>query len=463
MKSPHIVAFLLMLLSGLTWGEQKPPNIIFIYADDWGWGDLSSHGTEWLDTPNLDRLAKEGVDFKQFNVLNPVCSPSRVAAMTGRYAARFGINDIFSGGAKVPERPDWLDPKAPNIAHYFKATGYHTGHVGKWHMGRHGIPGAPEKITDYGFDESIAFAGPGPQLKYAEIGDHAVTFIEKNKDHPFYLNVWLHETHLPHEPSAASMEKWKHLDPQKQVYAAVISDGDNKVGQVLDALDKAGIADNTIVAFSSDNGPEETGSEKRKTRNRNGKSDKYAWWYSVGTTGGLRGKKRSLYEGGIRTPFIVRWPGHIPAGTINDTTVFTAIDLLPTFCAAAGISLPDKAQLDGENLLPSFQGKKPLRTRPIFWIKKNHFKEPDLWPRLAVREGDWKLVSTFEGDRVELYDLKKNRNEDLTQELSKAHPEVTARLKKILLTWYAELPTKPDPACLSKTYRQPKKNQKQPK
>ncbi|MGJ8639223.1 MAG: sulfatase-like hydrolase/transferase [Opitutaceae bacterium] len=457
MKQITLVASLLTLLVALAFGKATKPNVIFIYADDWGWGDLSVHDTDWLDTPHLDRMASEGVDFLQFNVLNPICSPSRVASMTGRFSSRFGINDIFSGGSKMPEHPDWLNPKVPNTARYFKQAGYYTGHVGKWHMGRHAskgkpLAGAPD-ITDYGFDESIAFAGPGPQLDYAEIGDYAVKFIEENKDRPFYLNVWLHETHLPHEPSDASMKKWAHLDEQKQVYAAVISDGDNKVGQVLDALEKAGIADNTIVLFSSDNGPEQTGAENRKVRKRNGKTDKYAWWYSVGTTGGLRGHKRSLYEGGIRTPFIVRWPGNIPAGTVNNTTVFTAVDLLPTLCAAAGIELPKDAELDGENLLAAFKGEQPKRTRPIFWLKKDHVKEPDLWPRLAVRHGDWKLVTTFEGDRIELYNLQDNRSEDASNDLSKEHPEVVARLKKMVFEWYAELPTKADPACMTKTYR----------
>jgi len=461
MKLIHkgIIVLATCLHTSLASAAETKPNVIFIYADDWGWGDLSAHGTDWQSTPHIDRLAKEGTDFLQFNVLNPICSPSRVSSMTGRYSSRFGINDIFSGGSKMPERPDWLDPKAPNTAHYFKSTGYYTGHIGKWHMGRHGIPGAPE-VQDYGFDESRVFAGPGPQLKYEEIGTYAAKFIEENKHRPFYLNVWLHETHLPHEPSAASMEKWKHLDEQKQVYAAVISDGDNKVGQVLDALDKAGIAKNTIVVFSSDNGPEETGSEKRKTRTRKGKTDKYAWWYSVGETGGLRGGKRSLFEGGIRVPFIVRWPSKMPAGVKNDTTVFTAVDLLPTFCAAAGIKLPSDAKLDGENLLPSFQGNQVKRTRPIFWLKKDHIGEPDLWPRLAVRDGDWKLVTTFEGDRIELHNMKENRAEDASKDLSKENPEVVTRLKKMLFAWYAELPTTADPACLAKTYRTKKKEPK---
>jgi N-acetylgalactosamine-6-sulfatase len=462
MKRVSLIISFLLLIAASVLGAATSPNVVFIYADDWGWGDLSSRGTEWLDTPNLDRLASEGGDFQQFNVLNPICSPSRVAATTGRFSSRFGINDIFSGGSKMPERPDWLDPTAPNVARYFKQAGYYTGHVGKWHMGRPNLPGSPE-VSDYGFDESHVYAGPGPQLNYEEIGDYAAKFIEENKDRPFYLNVWLHESHLPHEPSDASLEKWKHLDEQHQVYAAVISDGDNKVGQVLDALDRAGIADNTIVLFSSDNGPESAGSEKRKSRTRNGKVDKYAWYYSVGTTGGLRGQKRSLYEGGVRVPFFVRWPGHMPAGLVNDSTVITAVDLLPTLCAAAGIELPADAELDGENMLAAFNGQKQERTRPIYWLKKGHEGEPDLWPRLAIRDGDWKLVTTFEGDRFELYNLKENRSEDKRYDRAGQNPEVVARLKQMVLEWYAELPTEADPACLSKTYRNQAKKAKKSK
>ncbi|MDA9260497.1 sulfatase-like hydrolase/transferase [Puniceicoccaceae bacterium] len=459
MKKLLLILAVSLQLFGFAWAVSTRPNIVFIYADDWGWGDLSCHETEWVETPNLDRLASQGTDFLQFNVLNPICSPSRVAAMTGRYSSRFGINDIFSGGSKMKERPDWLDPTAPNIAHYFKDAGYYTGHIGKWHMGRHSIPGAPV-VADYGFDESRVYAGPGPQLHYEEIGDYAAKFIEENKDRPFYLNVWLHETHLPHEPSDASMKHFEHLDEQKQVYAAVLKDGDNKVGQVMDALDKAGIAENTIVVFSSDNGPEAPGNEKRKSRTRNGKTDKYVSYYSVGTTGGLRGGKRSLFEGGVRVPFIVRWPAELPAGVVNRKTVFTAVDLLPTFCGAAGIKLPKNAELDGEKLFRAFRGRQMVRSRPIFWLKKDHEGEPDLWPRLAVREGDWKLVTTFEGDRVELYNMVDNCFEEVSQEKSKENSEVVARLKQMVFDWYAELPTEPDPACMSKTYRNKEKKAK---
>lgn len=425
------------------------PNIVFIFADDWGWGDLSCHGSTWLKTPNLDRLASEGTDFQQFNVLNPVCSPSRVAAMTGRYPSRYGVNGVFSGNGG-PEMPDWLDAKAPTAARYLKAVGYRTAHFGKWHMAVDNLPDAPQ-MADYGFDESAVYHGPGPKIKPHDIADRAVQFIEANKDHPFFVNVWIHESHTNHDPTPASLANWKHLDDEQQrIYAAVITDGDNNVGKVLAALDKTGVAQNTIVVFSSDNGPESTGDAQDK-----GSPGKLGSYYSVGETGGLRGRKRSIFEGGVRVPFIVRWPGHTPAGVKNDTTVFTAVDLLPTFCAAAGVTPPAEAEGDGENLIAAFNGKAVARTRPIFWLHTGKNAEPDWWPRLAVRDGDWKLVMTYGANRVELHNLGTDRAENARKDQSQEHPEIVARLSKLALDWQATLPTTADPTCVSGTRGDP--------
>jgi N-acetylgalactosamine-6-sulfatase len=235
------------------------------------------------------------------------------------------------------------------------------------------------------------------------------------------------------------MARWKHLDPRQQVYAAVITDGDNKVGLILDALERCGIAQNTLVVFSSDNGP------AKPKANDQGVPGKYRGHYNVGETGGLRGQKTSLFEGGVRVPFIVRWPGCAPAGLKNDATVLTAVDLLPTFCAIAGINPPD--QVDGENLLPALKGESVRRTRPIFWRISGNRRETDYWPDLAVREGDWKLVTTFDGKRSELYNLPANRAEDVAKNQAREHPQVVARLTQLALEWNATLPTKADPAC----------------
>ncbi|RLT10958.1 MAG: hypothetical protein DWI21_03280 [Planctomycetota bacterium] len=195
--------------------------------------------------------------------------------------------------------------------------------------------------------------------------------------------------------------------------------------------------------FSSDNGP------AKSKENDKGVPGKYRSHYSIGETGGLRGQKTSLFEGGVRVPFIVRWPGQAPAGLKDDTTVLTAVDLLPTFCAAAGVTPPTDANGDGENMLPALKGESFLRTRPIFWRNNGNKKDPNFWPDLAVRDGDWKLVTTFDGQRVELHNLKSNRAEDVAKDQSKDHPEIVARLTKLALDWKATLPTKADPACVS--------------
>jgi len=454
----HCARRLLLLLAAITLAQAAPatpPNIVFIFADDWGWGDLSSHGHPWLKTPHLDRLAREGTDFHQFNVLNPVCSPSRAAALTGMFPSRFGIHQHFAAPALNLARnmPDWLDPRAPSLPRFLKQAGYRTAHFGKWHLTNRDTHGAPAP-TAYGFDEFAIFNG-GAEAASADLHatpENAVTFIHANKDRPFFVNVWLHESHLPHVPTPASLEKWKHLDEQKRVYAAVITDGDNAVGRVLDALEAAGVAQNTLVLFSSDNGPESTApATQQKSRDDDAGAAGYGGYYSVGSSGGLRGEKRSLYEGGVRVPFLVRWPGHTPAGTKNDTTAFTAVDLLPTLCGAAGVTLPPDYRGDGENLLAALKGQPVRRTRPIFWEWTGKAAEPDWWPRLAVREGDWKLVLTADAKRVALHRLTTDRAEAI--DVAQDQPEIVARLTQLALDWKATLPTTVDPSCISTSDR----------
>ena len=207
------------------------------------------------------------------------------------------------------------------------------------------------------------------------------------------------------------------------------------------------LENDTLVIFSSDNGPENTGSEKRKVSQDNSTGPGLGTYYSVGTTGGLRGRKRSLYEGGVRVPFIVRWPGKVPAGKINKTTVVTAVDLLPTFCAAAGIKLPDGYVPDGQNMLNAFKGKQINRTKPIFWEWRKG--GGDNWPRLAVRHGKWKLLMTYDQSRVELYNIPEDREE--SNDLADQNPDIVKKLTAMAKKWKAELPTAPPPGCMSKT------------
>lgn len=449
-----LIALLLTPLAALRAAEttqSKKPNIVFIFADDWGWGDLACHGNTWQKTPNIDRLAREGISFRQFNVLSPVCSPSRVAAITGQFPSRYSILHALMS-PEVNRRTgqaDWLDPKAPTLFRFLKAAGYRTAHVGKWHMGK--ASDAPQ-MSAYGVDVSTVYHGPGPQLGKGEVGDYAVKYIEDLKNRqPFYLNVWLPQTHLGIRPSQASMDLFKTLDPQRQAYAAWIYDGDQVVGQVLDALRKAGLEQNTIVIFSSDNGPagQEWKPDARPPTPEDGDIKKgFGLYYSVGSTGGLRGRKGQLFEGGVRTPFIVRWPGHVPANTTNETTVFTAVDLLPTLCAAAGAVLPDDYRGDGENLIEAWQGKAVSRTKPIFWKVPSGTRNPrsEQWAAFAMRDGEWKLYADTVGKRVELYNVIEDRAE--TKELRGKHPELIDRMIQALAAWKETLPKTPNPDCI---------------
>lgn len=217
--------------------------------------------------------------------------------------------------------------------------------------------------------------------------------------------------------------------------------------------------DKTIVLFSSDNGPEHTASKRGPLKSDDdAQVTGYDTYYSVGETGRMRGRKRSLFEGGVRVPFIVRWPGHTPAGAMNDTTVFTAVDLLPTLCAAAGVTLPTDYHGDGENLLAALKGESISRSRPISWEWLGTKMEPDYWPRLAVRDGNWKLVMTDDARRVELHDLGDDRAE--AADVAKDHSEIVTRLSKLALDWKATLPAKPNPDCITQQSLQPKSNPK---
>jgi len=437
--------------------EAPRPNIVFIFADDWGWGDLSCHGHPYLKTPNLDRLAAEGIDFQQFNVLSPVCSPSRTAAVTGNYPARYSIREALTTSPvenKERQQCDWLDPKAVTIAGLLKQAGYATGHFGKWHLGQGDDVPLPEA---YGYDAYSTWNGPRREANerdFHAVFDKTIAFIRAHKERPFYVDLWTHETHAPQVPTEESLKQYAHLDEQHRPYAAAVADGDKGIGRVLAALKELGLEEKTIVIFSSDNGPERTGSEKQKEL-RGG----YGTYYSTGSTGALRGRKRSLYEGGLRVPFMVRWPGHVPAGIKNVTTVVAAVDLLPTLCAAAGVSLPPDYKPDGENMLEAFKGKSVIRSKPVFWEWSGYDAEPDWWPRLAVRDGDWKLVMDKDAKRIELHRVLDDRAEAMDS--AKEHPEIVAKLTKLALDWKVTLPEHPDPACVSQAQSgQPKRKGK---
>lgn len=450
-----------MLTLSLVWGAHlccgtehasavEKPNIIFVFADDWGYGDLGIHGSSFCKTPRLDRMAAEGIDFQNFTVNHPVCSPSRTAVMTGQFPARHCVHQHFSTMAHHLRAgmPDWLDPQAPMLPRMLKEAGYATAHFGKWHLCNDQIPDGPMP-PEYGYDEFGAFNLPSraaEQMPTAETCSRAIDFIKRHKDRSFFVNLWLHETHTPHYPQEKYLQQFQHLDERQQVYAAVVAEADAGVGSVLDALKENGIDKNTLVIFSSDNGPERTGTKKEQDDASTGPG--LGSFYSVGEKGELKGRKRSLYAGGVRVPFIARWPGVIPAGRVDRASVLTAVDLLPTLLAVAGQPLPNDYQQDGENIVPALKGEAFQRERPIFWEWAPAREHPETWPHQGIRDGKWKLLINEKLGRVELYDIEKDWAE--TTNVADAHSQVVQQLTQQIHAWKKTLPTDPPASALSK-------------
>jgi len=429
------------------------PNIIFIFADDLGWGDISKHGHPDIRTPNIDRLAEEGSEFYQFSVSNPVCSPSRAAVLTGQYPAKNSLHRHFSTIEHHESfgMPDWLDKNLVTMPKVLQQGGYKTAHFGKWHLTNSSIKDAPLP-TEYGYDEASVFNGPGPQTDAFKLYDDAMDFIKRNKTKPFFINLWIHETHTPHYPAKDSMAKYAHLNEQDQVYAAVVDGADQRIGKILELLDELNLAENTLVVFSSDNGPEVTG-PKSKYFLLNDLDAKVegieplGTFFSVGQTAGLRGKKRDTYEGGLRVPFLVRWPSAVPAGRVDTISTITAVDLLPTFAEIAGVKLPQGYHSDGQSILSLLKGGTIKREKPMFWQWK-YANKSNKKPMLAVREGPWKLFVHQHNNSVELYNVMTDRGESM--DVANQYPDIVSRLKDLAVKWDASLPKVPVKTALSK-------------
>jgi len=438
-------------------GEEVPhagvkPNIVFIFADDWGWGDLGCHGHPWLKTPNIDRLASEGTEFYQFAVASGVCSPSRTAVVTGHFPARHGVHGHFATVESHVKRgmPDWLDPKAVLLPRLLQESGYATAHFGKWHLTNIMVPDAP-RPSEYGYDTYGAFNCSGPQMPVHDDVRLAIDFIKKSHavGKPFFVNLWIHEPHTPHYPRPEYLKQFAHLgDEAKQIYAAVLAHADARIGEVLTELERLDVTDNTLVIFSSDNGPEVTGPPSRRNVDDESTGPGLGSFASVGVTGGHRGRKRSLLQGGIGVPFIAKWPGRIAAGKIDDTTPITAVDLLPTFCEIAQAELPKGYEPDGMSQLPALLGTAgSKRAKPVFWQWRTASSRGDAWPTLAVRDGGWKLLLGKAESQVELFRFPDDRLERTN--LRDEHPEEVRRLRALIDAWKETLPERPNEDCIS--------------
>lgn len=447
-------------------GDAERPNIVLIFIDDMGFGDLSCFGNSDVNTPHIDQLAADGIRLTQFYTNSPICSPSRVAVATGQYPGRHQIHSFLAARKTNRNRfsRDFLDPNAPSIARKFKDAGYATGHFGKWHLGGGRDIGDAPLPQAYGWDESlVAFEGLGDRLlktgadkSSAALGRGNITWVEKHqktelyvdrcidfarRSHqagkPFYIHLWLNDVHTGYQPSDSQLKRVRHLDVHpflKDLYAVLLA-MDDQIGRLVDAIDSAGLGQDTLIVLTSDNGP-----------NLPKANDRYP--NPMSRTGGFRGMKWSLYEGGIRMPFIARWTGKIPAGRQDDTSVMAGMDFFPTFCSIANIST-DAIKLDGCDMSEVLLGE-PMdaRSEPIVWEYGRQdvkFLRPNgginggmRSPNLAVRDGRWKLLVNEDGTECQLYDFKRSTSEQ--DDVSAQHPDVVKRLTEHVTNWYFDLP-----------------------
>jgi arylsulfatase A len=409
------------------------PNIVFVLADDLGYGDLPCYGNPIARTPHLDRFATESMRFTDFYAPSAVCSPSRAGILTGRSPLRCGVITAIQEGRDMHLRSSEI-----TIATVLKEAGYDTCHVGKWHLNGKFNSSEQPQPGDHGFSYWMAtqnnalpshenpetFVRNGQPLGKIEgfsgplVAREAVEWLEKrpDKSKPFFLNVSLHEPHLPIGNDPANEKPYADLEPMKRKYFGSVTQMDAAFGDLMAGLDRLGLADNTIVFFTSDNGPETLpfGPENH------------------GSTGGLRGAKRMTYEGGVRVPLLVRWPGRIAAGSVTSAPA-VGMDMFPTFCALAGIALPQDRVFDGQNLLPVLTGGKLERERPIFLFSSN---EPGGLP-FAMRLGEWKILASRDFRRCELYRLSNDPHE--TVDRSTFLPQQVARLLPMLKRTVTEM------------------------
>ncbi|MGJ8633000.1 MAG: sulfatase family protein [Luteolibacter sp.] len=433
--------------------ENQKPNILFIFADDWGWGDLSCHRHPFIKTPNIDRLAKEGRDFQNFTVASGVCSPSRTAVMTGLFPARLGVTGHFAWVEDNEKRnmPDWVDPTIPTLPRLLQKAGYMTGHFGKWHLANNMIPDSPRPEL-YGYDEVGAFNCSGEQMPVHDDAKNAIALIEKSKKEgkPFFINLWVHEPHTPFHTEEKYRERFPGLTEQQNIYASVLSHADDRIGEVLDTLDRLGLTENTLVIFSSDNGPagnDEIGGELTVMKDT-ATGEGYGIGASVGSTAGRKGRKAYLYQGGIGIPFLVRWPGKVEAGSKDDVSWISAVDLLPTFCEIAGAEMPAELEPDGMSQVSVLKGeKKSLREKTLYWQSQS--ARPNRSDSFAILEGKWKLFASSDNKIIELYEITKDPLEKT--DVKKDHPEVVEKLVAKLDEWKKTLPENPDPKLFSAT------------
>ncbi|CAN5660535.1 sulfatase-like hydrolase/transferase [soil metagenome] len=436
----HLLLNCALLLAGLqTHAANTKPNIVFLLADDLGGGDLHCYGNPYARTPNIDSLARDGTRFTQYYATGATCCPTRTGLMTSKFPATYPTYPANGGFANHV-----------TITELLKKQGYATGHFGKWHIG------PDQKAGTYGIDAIGAGEEEGGKKKKepdergrdAPVYDEAIQFIEKNKGGPFYVNVWGHIPHNPVNPVDSLVKRWSDLkvkdsdypeqmlakfkevreaggdvDDGMRRYLADIESLDDSVGRILKRLDELGLRENTIVVFNTDQGADMTKAGQGGLR-----------FNQMGFNGAVRGGKHTHWEGGVRVPWIVRWPGHVPAGRTDEQSVISGADFLPTLCAIAGVKI-NPADFDGEDVSAAWLGQAPhVRTKPLLWKTSSPGSDS------LIREGQWKLrLPTRKKDgEIELYDILADPAE--SKNLATEHPDIVKKLSAKLEAWVGALP-----------------------
>ena len=436
---------LTLLLPVAALAAERKPNIVFILADDLGWTDLGCQGSKYYETPNIDKLAAGGLRFTNGYTCGPNCQPTRAALMSGQYGPRTGIYTVGSidrfNWQSRPLRPvdnvQKLTPKTVTVAEAMKLAGYKTGLFGKWHLGQD----EAHHPLKQGFDEALVTMGKHfdfettPRFEYPKgtyladfLTDRALEFIRQHKDEPFFLCLHHFAVHVPHQAKPDLIAKFKdkkpaggHHDP---TYAAMIASVDESVGRVVAGLDELKLSENTLVIFTSDNGG--VGGYAREGLKRN---------EGITDNAPLRSGKGSLYEGGVRVPYIFRWPGKIAAGT-SDVPIIS-VDLFPSCIELAGGGPPKDQPLDGVSIVPVRNGAMTGADRALYWHFPGYLGGgANSWrttPAGAVRVGDWKLLEFFEDGRLELYNLRDDPSQK--SNLAEKMPDKTKELHDNLVAW----------------------------
>ncbi len=412
---------------------QERPNVIVFLTDDQGWGDLGCYGHPRIKSPHIDQFAEEGMRFTQFYSASGVCSPSRSAILTGRTPYRNGVYRWIPSGSNVHLRSSEI-----TIAELLKDEGYATCHVGKWHLnGKFNTDQQPQP-DDQGYDWWFAtqnnarpshrnpknFVRNGEALGQLDgysailVVEEAIRWLKNHRDpdRPFFLTVWTHEPHKPIESAPRFTKQYPEIeDKGKREHHANITQIDQAFGKLMDHLDESGETEDTMVIYTSDNGPEGSGNSGR-TR---------------GSTGGLRGRKRDMYEGGIRVPGIVRWPGHVEPGSVSHQPV-VGYDIFTTICDVVDIPVPQDRTIDGTSFVPALNGQPIEREKPMYWRCRIASG-----PKMALREGDWKILGNRRLTSFELFNIANDPKEQ--NELSDKFPDRFERMKKKLIDFNADV------------------------